>query len=124
MRKEKIKVVVLGTFLTVVMFAAIGMVGTMENTYTRKDCVVVAVQGNMVTAEDTCGYVWSWFVDEDTNIYKGDKVDLKMDTRCTNGTVYDDEVIDFKMGVDRQPPICYNKSIKRKEVKQYENSYY
>ena len=104
MRKAKMKAMVLGSLLAVVMFLAIGMVGTMENTYTRKDCIVTSVQGDMVTAKDTCGYVWSWLVTEDTNIYEGDRVDLKMDTRCTNGTVYDDEVIDFKFskkGVDR-----------------------
>ena len=44
------------TWLVVVgFFLMIGLAGTWEHTYTREDCVVVAVQGDVVVAEDRCG---------------------------------------------------------------------
>ena len=93
MNKSIIKTVV----VAIAMLLALGLMGTWEHTYTRKDCVVVAIQGDEVIAEDTLGFRWSWYVDQESNITEGDVVTLVMHTGFTHNTINDDEVRDYKV---------------------------
>lgn len=64
-------------------------VGYIETHYTRKDCEVIAVG----RVEDRCGFVWEC----DTEGHRvGDRVNLKMHTNGTDGTIYDDYVLDVE----------------------------
>lgn len=63
-----------------------------ESHYTRKDCVVVQAEGQLVHAEDRQGHVWCYEVEGDTPSV-GDTVDLHMYTNNTDSYIYDDEVV-------------------------------
>lgn len=78
-------------------FLLVGLAGTWEHTYHREDCVVVAVQGDEVIAEDTLGYRWSWYIDQDSDVVEGDVVTLTMHTSFTHGNIDDDEVRGYKV---------------------------
>ena len=60
-----------------------------ENNYTRKDCKVVEINGNIITVEDNCGYLWDF---EGEGYELGQKVDLKMHTTHTINTIIDDYI--------------------------------
>lgn len=87
----RLRELIAGFLFTIVAFAAIGVVGTIEHNYIRRDCEVVEVCGAEVTVEDAAGHLWCI---EGTNLYIGDKVDLHMHTNFTHGTIYDDYVVD------------------------------
>lgn len=79
--------------LVVVMF--MGMMcacSYVESHYTRKDCVVVQTERQLVHAEDKQGHVWCYEV-EDTAPSVGTVVDLHMYTNNTDSYIYDDEVV-------------------------------
>jgi hypothetical protein len=87
-----------GVMLLLVLFVLVpGVAGYIEHSYERENCVVVAVQGNEVVAEDELGYEWSWYVDDEENIMEGDVVTLKMHTAFTHNTIDDDEVRNYKI---------------------------
>lgn len=60
--------------------------------YTRKDCVVIETEGQLVCVEDKQGHVWCYEV-EDTAPSVGTVVDVHMYTAHTDGYIYDDEVV-------------------------------
>ena len=61
--------------------------------YTRKGCVVVHTEGQLVEVEDKQGHVWCYEA-EDTAPSVGTVVDVHMYTAHTDGYIYDDEVVD------------------------------
>lgn len=75
----------------VLVISGLFAVGYYEHNYTREDCKVVAVEGDVVTFEDKCGLEWSACAD---SLQVGDKVNLKMNDNNTNGCVTDDKVTD------------------------------
>lgn len=81
------------TLAVLFFFCAVGLAGTAEHNYTRKDCEVVSVQGSHVTVEDKCGYLWSF---DDYGYEVGDTVTLKMHTNFTHGTINDDYITGVK----------------------------
>ncbi len=94
---RRVKETMMAWLVVVGFFLMVGLAGTWEHTYTREDCVVTAVQGDVVVAEDRCGYEWSWYIDQETDITEGDKVTLIMHTAFTHGDIDDDEVRDYKV---------------------------
>lgn len=81
------------TLAMLVVFGLIGFMGHIESNYTRKDCVVVSNHDGVVTVEDKCGYLWEYDV-EGVAPAIGTVVDLRMNTNHTDGTVYDDYIVD------------------------------
>ena len=63
-----------------------------ETHYTRKDCVVVETQGQLVYVVDTVGYEWCYVAEGDVPTV-GTVVHLHMHTNHTVEYVYDDEVV-------------------------------
>lgn len=84
---------ILSMMMVVVLF--VGMLcacSYVEAHYTRKDCVVVQTEGQLVHAEDSVGYVWCYEVEGDVPSV-GTVVDLHMYTNNTDSYIYDDEVV-------------------------------
>ena len=88
-RRETVK----NTLLVLVVIALVLFCGWMEPRYEREDCVVTEVRGNEAVAEDRCGYVWCYYV-EDEAPSVGDVVTLKMHTNNTVDYIDDDVVLD------------------------------
>ena len=65
--------------------------------YTRNDCVVVSCEENIITVKDPCGYLWEFKAD---GLEVGNVIDLKMYTSGTDGTIFDDEIIDYELVTD------------------------
>ena len=82
--------------LLVLVVAILTVVGYVDTHYTRKDCTVVAIEeDNLVVVEDTCGYEWTYYADDEVPRVE-DTVTLKMHTNYTTNYVEDDEVIDVR----------------------------
>ena len=69
-----------------------------ETHYTRKDCVVVETQGQLVYVVDTVGYEWCYEVEGNVPTV-GTVVDVYMYTAHTDSYIYDDEIVDVRVGV-------------------------
>jgi hypothetical protein len=83
------------TLLTLVV-AILTVVGYVDTHYTRKDCTVIAIEeDNLVVVEDTCGYTWTYYADDEVPRVE-DTVTLKMHTNHTTDYVGDDKVIDVR----------------------------
>jgi hypothetical protein len=83
------------TLLTLVV-AILTVVGYVDTHYTRKDCTVIAIEeDNLVVVEDTCGYTWTYYADDEVPRVE-DTVTLKMHTNHTTDYVGDDEEIDVR----------------------------
>lgn len=67
---------------------------TINDRYTR-DAVVVEVEGNIISAEDTTGNVWCYEVEGDTVPCVGTRVALTM-LAMGSDTIYDDQVVDVE----------------------------
>ncbi len=67
---------------------------TINDRYTR-DAVVVEVEGNIISAEDTTGNVWCYEVEGDTVPCVGTRVVLTM-LAMGSDTIYDDQVVDVE----------------------------
>lgn len=80
------------TLLALVVIALVVLAGWIEPRYERADCKVVAVEGCVVEVEDSCGYLWSYYV-EDEAPSVGDVVTLKMHTNNTTDYIGDDVVL-------------------------------
>lgn len=92
MRSEKVLCVVM-CVLFVVMNMAMAEV-TLNDRYTR-EAVVVEVEGNTISAEDTTGNVWCYDVEGDTVPSVGTHVVLTM-LAMGSDTIYDDRVVDVE----------------------------
>lgn len=95
--KENRKITLVSWIGALLFLLLVGLAGSWEHTYHREDCVVVAVQGDEVIAEDTLGYRWSWYIDEGSDVVEGDVVTLTMHTSFTHGDIDDDEVRGYKV---------------------------
>ena len=85
---DTVKVVV----AVVVFMAMLCACSYAEHHYTRKDCVVVQTEGQLVHVEDGQGYVWCYEVEGDAPCV-GSTVDLHMYTNNTDSYIYDDEIV-------------------------------
>ena len=90
--REKV-LCVLCAILLIVTFNALGQ-AQLNDRYTR-DAVIVEVEGNTISAEDTVGNVWCYEVEGDTVPHVGTKVVLTM-LAMGSDTIYDDRVIDVE----------------------------
>lgn len=95
MRKNTIE-----TIKTIVLLTIVAMlfltVSYLEPRYQRTDCVVVAIEeDNLVVVEDTCGYTWTYYADDEVPRVE-DTVTLKMHTNNTTDYVEDDVVVDVR----------------------------
>lgn len=92
MRSEKVLCVVM-----CVLFVVMNMVmaeATLNDRYTR-EAVVVEVEDNTISAEDTTGNVWCYDVEGDTVPSVGTRVVLTM-LAMGSDTIYDDRVVDVE----------------------------
>lgn len=89
---EKVLCVVM-CVLFVVMSMAMAK-ATINDRYTR-EAVVVEVEGNTISAEDTTGNVWCYDVEGDTVPCVGTHVVLTM-LAMGSDTIYDDQVVDVQ----------------------------
>lgn len=92
---KKIVLCVVCAVLLIVMFNAMAT-ATLNDRYTR-DAVVVEVEGNTISAEDTTGNVWCYDVEGDTVPQVGTHVVLTM-LAMGSDTIYDDKVVDVGQG--------------------------
>lgn len=90
--REKV-LCVLCAILLVVTFNVLGQ-AQLNDRYTR-DAVIVEVEGNTISAEDTAGNVWCYDVEGDTVPRVGTKVVLTM-LAMGSDTIYDDQVVDVE----------------------------
>lgn len=90
--KEKV-LCVLCAILLVVTFNVLGQ-AQLNDRYT-KDAVIVEVEGNIISAEDTAGNVWCYEVKGDTVPSVGTRVVLTM-LAMGSDTIYDDRVVDVE----------------------------
>ena len=84
---------VLCAILLVVTFNVLGQ-AQLNDRYTR-EAVVVEVDGNIISAEDTTGNVWCYEVESDTVPQVGTHVVLTM-LAMGSDTIYDDQVVDVE----------------------------
>ena len=66
--------------LLVAFFIAFGLTAYIEDTYTLKDCEIVEVEGDVITAEDFRGRLWAFYGD---GYEVGDTIDLVMSGAIT-----------------------------------------
>lgn len=64
--------------------------------YTRKDCVVIHTEGQLVEVEDRQGHVWCYEVEGDVPTV-GTVIDVHMHTAHTDSYIYDDEIVDVRV---------------------------
>jgi hypothetical protein len=83
---------VVGILIIVMMMCMMCACSYVESHYTRKDCVVVQTEGQLVHVEDGQGHVWCYEVEDDAPSV-GSTVDLHMYTNNTDSYIYDDEVV-------------------------------
>lgn len=83
---------IVGILVVVMMVCMMCACSYVESHYTRKDCVVVQTEGQLVHAEDGQGHVWCYEVEGDAPCV-GSTVDLHMYTNNTDSYIYDDEVV-------------------------------
>ena len=89
---KRITDTVVGILVVVMMVCMMCACSYVESHYTRKGCVVVQAEGQLVHAEDGQGHVWCYEVEGDTPSV-GTTVDLHMYTNNTDSYIYDDEVV-------------------------------
>jgi hypothetical protein len=87
---EKVMCVVAVVLLVALMIALTN--ATINDRYTT-EAMVVKVDGQTISAEDTTGNVWCYTVDGDTMPRVGDKVTLTL-LAMGSDTIYDDKVVD------------------------------
>ena len=92
MRGEKVLCVVMCVLFVVVNMAMAE--AQLNDRYTR-EAVVVEVEGNTISAEDTTGNVWCYDVEGDTVPCVGTHVVLTM-LAMGSDTIYDDHVVDVE----------------------------
>jgi hypothetical protein len=89
---EKVLCVVMCVLFMVMNMAMVE--ATINDRYTR-EAVVVEVEGNTISAEDTTGNVWCYDVEGDTVPCVGTHVVLTM-LAMGSDTIYDDQVVDVE----------------------------
>jgi hypothetical protein len=92
MRSEKVLCVVMCVLF---MVMSMGMAEAQLNDRYTREAVVVEVEGNIISAEDTTGNVWCYEVEGDTVPCVGTHVVLTM-LAMGSDTIYDDQVVDVE----------------------------
>lgn len=80
---------IVSVIAVIVILAGVGYVNTH---YTRPNCRVMEVSGEVITVEDKGGNIWEFYGE---GYRVGDRVNLKMYTNCT-ADFTDDEIISVK----------------------------
>ena len=88
--REKIMCAIAVVLMIALMVALTN--ATINDRYTR-EAVVVEVEGNTISAEDTTGNIWCYEIEGDTVPQAGTQVVLTMLAMGTD-TIYDDQVVD------------------------------
>ena len=70
-----------------------GIVGSVENHYTR-EAEVIAIEGQTVVVVDETDNIWEF---EGEGFVRGDIVKMKMFTNFTDSDIHDDEIINVKI---------------------------
>lgn len=84
---------IMAMLLVVVVFMSmLGVCSYVETHYTRKDCVVVHTEGQLVEVEDRQGHVWCYEAEGNAPSV-GTVVDVHMYTAHTDSYIYDDEIV-------------------------------
>ena len=89
MTKRRIKDILFGLIFWGVVIILIGFCGYIETHYTRQ-ATVIEVNGDVITVEDNCGYLWDF---EGDGFTVGDNVSIKMYNNTTDNIIKDDEII-------------------------------
>ena len=92
MRSEKILCIVMCVLFVVVNMAMAE--ATLNDRYTR-EAVVIEVEDNIISAEDSTGNVWCYEIEGDTVPCVGTHVILTM-LAMGSDTIYDDQVVDVE----------------------------
>lgn len=79
-------------FIGIIFVAALTLCSQIETTYTR-EAVVIAVEYDEVTVEDTTGNVWGFY---DDDFFVGEEVILTMDNNNTDNNIFDDFIKDVE----------------------------
>jgi len=80
--------------LIIIIFMAIfAITGNFSHKYTRENCKVISVNGNITRIEDSCGYIWAV---QDKHLEIGQSVTLKMWDNLTETNIKDDKIIKVK----------------------------
>ena len=81
-------------FLIIAIFITIlAIMGNFTHHYSRENCKVISINGNIAQIEDKCGYIWTV---QDESLYKGQIVTLKMWDNYTESNIKDDKIIKVK----------------------------
>ena len=78
------------------ILAFVGAIGHAESIYYREGCKVIDISETIVTVEDNCGFIWSFYAETNEDYTVGECVTLKMFDNHTSGNISDDEIIDVK----------------------------
>ena len=89
MAKRYIKDILFGLIFWGVVIILMGFCGYIETHYTRQ-ATVIEVNGDVITVEDNCGYLWDFGGDGFT---VRDNVSMKMYNNTTDNIIKDDEII-------------------------------
>ena len=89
MTKRHIKDILFSLIFWGVIIILMGFCGYIETHYTRQ-ATVIEVNGDVITVEDNCGYLWDF---EGDCFTVGDNVSMKMYNNATDNIIKDDEII-------------------------------
>ena len=93
---KRIADAVVGMLIAVMMMGMMCACSYVESHYTRKDCVVTAVEQRLVTVVDKTGHEWCYYMDSEDYVdvpSVGTVVDIHMFTNNTDSYIYDDEIV-------------------------------
>lgn len=91
MNKEKIKMLMSGLILLVVLICGIKTMSYHETHYTI-ECNVIGIKDNIVTVIDLKGDIWE-FKSNGNDFKTGQKIKIKMYTNKTPNTNKDDKIV-------------------------------
>ncbi len=89
MTKRRIKDILFSLIFLGVFIILMGFCGYIETHYTRQ-ATVIEVNGDVITVEDNCGYLWDF---KGNGFTVGDNVSMKMYNNTTDSIIKDDKII-------------------------------
>lgn len=81
-----------GVLIIALLILPAGILGTLEARYTNTG-TIVETKGEIITVEDTLGNLWDFCGD---GFKVGEKVNVTFDSKHTDNTIKDDEIIKVK----------------------------
>lgn len=86
----------IGCLIVTIIIVGFGFCYSAESNYTREG-TIQKVGYNVVTVEDSCGYLWNYEYEGDAGVTIGDSVLLEMNDRQTSEYIFDDVVLNVKI---------------------------